>query len=64
MCNSYQDNRVDYLFGHTAEVVQANVALLAFGAGASCQTSPTSDNGNLIAKMNALAKAGGQAICQ
>jgi hypothetical protein len=62
-CNSYRDNRVDYLMTHTVDVVHANVALLAFGAGASCQTSPSSDGGNLVAKTNALAAAGGQPIC-
>jgi hypothetical protein len=62
-CNSYRDNRVDYLMTHTADVVRADVALLAFGAGAACQTTPSSDGGNLIAKTKALAAAGGQAIC-
>jgi hypothetical protein len=62
-CDHYQDNRVDYLFAHTADVARANVALIAFGAGASCNTTPTSDGGNLVAKTNALHASGGQPIC-
>jgi hypothetical protein len=62
-CNHYKDNRVDYLFAHTSAVVQANVSLLAFGAGASCNTTPSTDNGNLVARTNALAQSGGQPSC-
>jgi hypothetical protein len=62
-CDHYKDNRVDYLLGHTADVVAANVAALAFGAGASCNTTPSTDNGNLIAKTKSLSMSGGQAAC-
>ena len=62
-CDHYKDNRVDYLMNHADDVARAHVALLAFGAGAGCQTTPSSDNGNLVAKTKALAAAGGQSSC-
>jgi hypothetical protein len=62
-CNHYRDNRVDYLFAHPQEVARAHGVGLAFGAGAGCQTTPESDNGNLIAKVNAYAAVGGQPLC-
>jgi hypothetical protein len=63
VCNQYQDNRVDYLFAHLTEVAQSHVVGLAFGSGAGCQTNPSTDNGNLIARENALRAAGGQSVC-
>ncbi len=63
MCNQYRDNRVDYFFAHTDEVARAHGVGFAFGAGAGCQTTPESDNGNLIAKVNAYGASGGQPLC-
>jgi hypothetical protein len=61
--NAWQDNRVDYFFGHTSELAAAHMVGFAFGAGAGDQTTPESDNGNLISKVQAYAKGGGQALC-
>jgi len=60
---AYRDNRVDYFFGHTAQIVGAHGVLIAFGAGAGGQTTPESDGGNLIAKVRAYDQAGGQTPC-
>jgi hypothetical protein len=58
----YRDNRVDYLFAHTDEVVGTHAVLMAFGPGADDQTDPGTDNGNLIAKTTAYEMAGGRPI--
>jgi hypothetical protein len=63
VCDRYKDNRVDYLFAHLQEVAAANVAAIAFGAGAGCNTTPSTDGGNLVAKTKAYAAAGGQKPC-
>ena len=36
---------------------------MAFGAGEGAQTTPESDGGNLVSKLNAYAASGGQAYC-
>jgi hypothetical protein len=59
----WQDNRVDYFFAHTAELAASDAAGMAFGAGASGQTTPSTDGGNLVTKTQAYAAAGGQAAC-
>ncbi|HEY2370656.1 MAG TPA: hypothetical protein VGH87_29885, partial [Polyangiaceae bacterium] len=61
--NHWQDNRVDYFFSHTQELAAAHMVAFAFGAGASDQTTPESDNGNLVSKVKAYATAGGQKLC-
>jgi hypothetical protein len=61
--NQWQDNRVDYFFGHMDEVAGAHAVGIAYGAGAGGQTTPESDNGNFVAKVKAYAQAGGQALC-
>jgi hypothetical protein len=61
--NQWKDNRVDYFFGHTGEVAAAHSAGMAFGAGAGDQTTPETDGGNFVAKVNAYYGAGGQ-MCQ
>ena len=58
----WKDNRVDYFFAHTDELVASHVAGAFFGAGARGQTTPESDGGNLIAKMRVYAAAP-RAIC-
>jgi len=59
----WQDNRVDSFFAHTDELAASDAAAIAFGAGASGQTTPSTDGGNLVAKTQAYAAAGGQAAC-
>ncbi len=62
-CEHYKDNRVDYLFAHLGDVAAANVSALAFGAGAGCNTTPSTDGANLVKKTQAYAQAGGQKPC-
>jgi hypothetical protein len=62
--NHWQDNRVDYLFSHLADVAKAGIVALMFGAGEGQQTTPESDGGNLVAKTKANYQAGGTSLCQ
>jgi hypothetical protein len=55
--------RWNYFFAHTSELAAAHGVGFAFGAGAGGQTTPETDNGNLVAKVRAYAQAGGQAAC-
>jgi hypothetical protein len=57
--NHWKDNRVDYLFSHLDEVVDAHVAALLFGAGHGEQTTPETDGGNLVSKTLSNWQAGG-----
>jgi hypothetical protein len=61
--NAWKDNRVDYFFAHTGELAATHMVGFAFGAGAGGQTTPETDNGNLVAKTNAYRQAGGQKLC-
>jgi len=61
--NAWKDNRVDYFFAHPDELAAAHVLGFAFGAGTGGQTTPETDDGNLIAKTNAYHGSGGQALC-
>jgi hypothetical protein len=63
--NHYQDNRVDYFFGHMSELAGSHVLGAAFGAGAGDQTSPESDGGNFVTKAKAYFSlpGGGSALC-
>ena len=61
--NAWKDNRVDYFFGHTADLAASHSIGMAFGAGEKEQTTPESDGGNLVSKLNAYATSGGQAYC-
>jgi hypothetical protein len=61
--NQWKDNRVDYFFSHTQELAAAHMVAFAFGAGAGGQTTPETDNGNLVSKVKAYATAGGQKLC-
>lgn len=49
VCDRYQDNRVDYFFAHPDEYAAAGGLGIAFGAGASCQTTPETDGGHFLA---------------
>jgi len=59
----WQDNRVDYLFHHASDVVAGGGIGLAFGAGESHQTTPSTDGNYLVDMTNALASGGGVVIC-
>ncbi len=77
--NHYKDNRVDYFFGGSASQVEgaapvtvpshfpdlaaAHVVGAVFGPGASDQTDPDTDGGNLAAKAKAYFASGGQPLC-
>jgi hypothetical protein len=63
--NHYQDNRVDYFFGHMNELAAAHAVGAAFGAGASDQTTPETDGNNFVTKSQAYfaSAGGGQALC-
>jgi hypothetical protein len=60
----WKDNRVDYFFGHWADVAFAHGLGAAFGAGAGDQTNPSTDGGNLVTKTQGYANVGSQAFCQ
>ncbi len=59
----WKDNRVDYFFAHADEVAAGHGVAMAFGAGAGGQTTPSTDGGNLVARVKAYAAAGGQRLC-
>ncbi len=59
----WRDNRVDYFFSHTAELAAAHSAAFLFGAGEGRQTTPETDDGNLLAKVQTYKQAGGQPPC-
>jgi hypothetical protein len=52
-CNHYRDNRVDYFFAHPDQYAAGGALGIAFGAGASCQTTPEYDGGHFIAHAQA-----------
>jgi hypothetical protein len=58
--NHWQDNRVDYFFGHMDQLAGAHAIGAAFGAGAGDQTTPESDGGNFVNKAKAYVQGGGQ----
>ena len=59
----WQDNRVQYFFDHPAEFAAAHGVGIAFGAGASGQTDPSSDGGYLASRSSAYVQAGGVPAC-
>jgi hypothetical protein len=62
--NEYQDNRVDYFFGHMSELGAAHAVGAVFGAGAGGCTTPDTDGGNFVAKAKAYYSGGGANLCQ
>ena len=60
----WKDNRVDYFFANVADLVLANGIGAMFGAGAEGQTNPSTDGGNLVAKMRAYQAGGGTSLCR
>jgi len=61
-CGAYQDDKLDWFFDHAAAVAASGAVGMAFGSGATCQTSPETDGGHLVARAAALAAAGGQPL--
>jgi hypothetical protein len=59
----YRDNRLDYFFDHMDEVAAANGFAIAYGAGNGAQTTPETDGGHLVSRMQSYATAGGQPGC-
>jgi hypothetical protein len=62
-CDAWQDNKLDYFLDHPDRVAASGAVGVAFGAGATCQTSPQTDGGRLVARAKALLAAGGQPLC-
>ncbi len=61
--NHWKDNRVDYFFAHTDELVKAHSVGIFFGAGRGDQTTPESDGGNFLAKSKAFFAGPAPASC-
>jgi len=60
----WKDTHVDYFFAHLADVANAKIVGLMFGAGTDLQTTVETDGNNLINKTIATSQLGGQQICQ
>lgn len=59
----WKDNRVQYFFDHPAEFADAHAVGIAFGAGATGQTTPSTDGGYLGGRAASYLSAGGTAAC-
>lgn len=59
----WKDNRVDYFFANTADLVAANSMGMMFGAGAEGQTTPSTDGGNLVNRTRSYQAGGGRRLC-
>jgi hypothetical protein len=59
----WKDNRADYLFANTADLVRSNSLGMMFGAGAEGQTNPSTDGGNLVARTRAYQAGGARPLC-
>jgi len=62
--NHWKDNRVEYLFGHMAEVAAAHGMGVLYGAGEGAQTNPDTDGGLLASSAAAYLTAGGEPLCR
>lgn len=60
---AWRDDRVEYFFAHPDRVAASGAVGMAFGAGATGQTTPESDGGYLWECVAALAGVGGQPLC-
>jgi len=49
-CQRYQDNRIDYAFTHSRDLVDTGVRAIVVNGGGECRTSPLTDDGNVQAK--------------
>jgi len=64
VANHWKDNRVEYLFGHMAEVAAAHGVGVLYGAGEGAQTTPDSDCGLLASSTAAYLAGGGEPLCR
>jgi len=53
----WRDNRVHYFFGHVPDLIDAGIAGMTFGTGASAQTNLATDNGQFKAAATAYKAA-------
>jgi hypothetical protein len=60
----WRDNRLDYFFDHLDEVAGSHSVGMAFGSGATGQTTPESDNGHLVSRVQAYVSNGRYAVCR
>ncbi|KYF46779.1 hypothetical protein BE04_15295 [Sorangium cellulosum] len=60
----WKDNRVDYFFDHTDEVIATHAVAMAFGEGWGCQTRVDTDGGNLVSRVIDYAASGAELACQ
>lgn len=58
----WQDNRLDFFFGHMEAVAPSHVVALLFGAGDNEQTTRETDGDNLVNRTKAYAQAGGACL--
>ena len=59
----WQDNRVQYFFDHPDQLVAAHAVGVVFGAGATGQTTPSTDGGYLVGRANSYYAAGSLPAC-
>ncbi|MBN1947689.1 MAG: hypothetical protein JW797_18635 [Bradymonadales bacterium] len=52
-CSRFEDNRVDYLFGHPDQVAAGGAIGFAFGAGTECMTTAETDGGHFLQQAQA-----------
>ena len=62
-CDRYEDNRVDYFFDHPAELAAGGALGIAFGAGATCMTTPATDDGHFTNRAQAYYASDRPVLC-
>lgn len=62
-CDRYEDNRVDYVFDHPEEFAAAGSLGVAFGAGATCMTTPNTDDGHFTTRAAAYFQGQRPPLC-
>jgi hypothetical protein len=63
VCDSYEDNRVDYFFDHANQFAAAGGLGIAFGAGASCMTTAETDGGYFLGRAADYYRNGPPLLC-
>jgi len=63
-CQTYRDNRVDYIFDHAHDFAADGALGIAFGAGSSsCGTTAATDGGHFLARANAHFEGDRPCVC-